>query len=230
MIPTSVMPENSRATSAESSSSANAARQNIFSDALLSQPSLGHRRGAAEWLISLSVHGATLAAVLIVPFFCAHTIDPQQLQLTYLAAPMMQTATPPPLPHAAMAPPQVSQRQILNSANLTMPGAIPKTPLAARTSAEPLPEIAGVPGAVAGGVLGGQSVGTLGRILGCALNDGPAHSSNSSSGVRICRAQRTAARGRRSETAAASLAVGARISAHGTGIESSGRGRNRCGD
>jgi protein TonB len=142
------------------------ARENVFDEALLGGSSLGHR-SHAEWLISLGVHAAIVAAVLIVPLFYTQVIDLQQFETTYLAAPLAPAAPPPPPPPGAAAPRQALRKVLPTTAKLTMPMAVPKTVPVPSSAAEAPPDIiAGVPGGVRGGVPGGQVGGVLGGILG----------------------------------------------------------------
>lgn len=143
----------------------------LFDEALLTKPALGRKRTAADWLISLGIHAAIIAAVVIVPLFFTQAIDPHQLELTYLVAPPLPAApAPPPPPAAAVAPRPAAKSIAPVAAELTMPIAIPKE--IAKSSAndevaEAAPNITGgVLGGVPGGVLGGSVGGLLGGIAG----------------------------------------------------------------
>ena len=114
MVPKLLVPSGARigaAAGPEGAAGASlAARANVFDEALLGNSSLGHRRSAAEWLISLGVHGAILAAVLIVPLFFTQVIDLQQFETTYLAAPPTPGAPPPPAAPAGCGPTAAAAR------------------------------------------------------------------------------------------------------------------------
>jgi periplasmic protein TonB len=147
------------------------ASANVLDDALLGDSFAGHRHTAAEWLISIGVHAAIVAAVLIVPLLYTQVIDLHQFEVTYLAAPLVPAPPPPPPPAAAVAR-QVPRKVLPATAKLTMPIAIPKTipaPSAAPEAASDI--VAGVAGGVMGGVPGGQVGGLLGGI---AEGAGPA--------------------------------------------------------
>lgn len=139
---------------------------NVFDEALLGEPFGGPRHTLGEWLISIGIHAAIVAAVLIVPLWYTQVIDLHQFEMTYLAAPLVPAPPPPPPPAGTVA--RQSLRKVLPAtAKLTMPIAIPKTipaPSAAPEASSDL--IAGVAGGVAGGVPGGQIGGLLGGIAG----------------------------------------------------------------
>ncbi len=141
------------------------ASANVLDDALLGDSFAGHRHTAAEWLISIGVHAAIVAAVLIVPLLYTQVIDLHQFEVTYLAAPLVPAPPPPPPPAAAVAR-QVPRKALPATAKLTMPIAIPKkipAPSAAPEAASDI--VAGVAGGVAGGVPGGQIGGLLGGMV-----------------------------------------------------------------
>jgi protein TonB len=150
------------------------AHANVFDEALLGNSSLGHRRSPAEWLVSLGVHAAILAVVLIVPLFYTQVIDLQQFETTYLAAPPTPAGPPPPPPPAVAAPRQPLHKIFATTAKLTMPTAVPKT-VQVPSSVEEAPSdvTAGVPGGVLGGVPSGVPGGVLGGILGGAGPSAP---------------------------------------------------------
>jgi len=142
-----------------------AASANVLDDALLGDSFAGHRHTAAEWLISIGVHAAIVAAVLIVPLLYTQVIDLHQFEVTYLAAPLVPAPPPPPPPAAAVAR-QVPRKALPATAKLTMPIAIPKkipVPSAVPEAASDI--VAGVAGGVAGGVPGGQIGGLLGGMV-----------------------------------------------------------------
>lgn len=149
----------------------NMARDCFFEKALLDQASLSHRRSAAERAVSLAIHAAVLAAVLIVPLIYTPTINLQQHQLTYLSAPPIQASLRPQFPPAAKAPQHISLRQPFNSPILTTPIAIPETTQTARTDPEALPEAASLAGGSMSGVPGWQVGGTFEGVLEGALSE-----------------------------------------------------------
>jgi len=146
---------------------------NVFDEALLGDSFAGPRHTMGEWLISIAVHAAILAAVVIVPLFYTQVIDLHQFEVTYLAAPLVLAPPPPPPPVAAM-PRQASRKVLPATAKLTMPVAIPKTIPAPSAAPEAAADIvAGVAGGVAGGVPGGQIGGLLGGIAGSVGPEAP---------------------------------------------------------
>ncbi len=144
-------------------------REDVFDEAMLGDSALGRRRGPADWLISLGVHAALVAVVLIIPLFYTQVIDLSQFNETYLAAPPALGAPPPP-PLAAGAivrQPVHKTAPITAKLTLTMPTAVPKRVAVVADAAEVPPDlVAGVPGGVPGGVAGGEIGGVLGGILG----------------------------------------------------------------
>jgi protein TonB len=145
------------------------APHNVFDEALLGNTALGHKRSAAEWLISLGIHAAIVVSVLIVPLFYSQVIDVHQFEATYLAGPPLPGAPPPPPPPAAAAQRQVPRKVVPINSRLTMPITIPKAvPKPEENSAPEAPPdiVASIPGGVVGGVPGGQVGGVLGGILG----------------------------------------------------------------
>ena len=144
---------------------------NVFDEALLGDSFGGHRHTVGEWLISIGIHAAIVAAVLIVPLFYTQVLDLHQFEITYLAAPLVPAPPPPPPPAAPVAR-QVPRKVLPATAKLTMPIAIPKTIPAPSTAPEAASDIiAGVAGGVPGGAPGGQVGGLLGGIVG---STGPA--------------------------------------------------------
>jgi periplasmic protein TonB len=138
----------------------------VFEGALLDKTM--HRRRPVDWLISLSVHVAIVAALVIVPLFLKQAIDLTQYETTVLAPPPTPFAPPPP-PAAPAARPVV-QKPRTSMAKLTMPIAIPKDVPVTHEASEPPAEApdlsASLAGGVPGGQIGGVPGGTPGGILG----------------------------------------------------------------
>ena len=105
------------------------AHKDIFQESVLAKAPLGHRHNPAEWLISIGIHAAIIAAVLIIPLYHTQTIDLNQLEITFLVAPLPPAAPPPPLPPLGLRSQQAARRPSLThwtQAKLTMPLAIPE--------------------------------------------------------------------------------------------------------
>lgn len=171
MVPKLLVPSGARIDTPLMAAIPVTASANVLDDALLGDSFAGHRHTAAEWLISIGVHAAIVAAVLIVPLLYTQVIDLHQFEVTYLAAPLVPAPPPPPPPAAAVAR-QVPRKVLPATAKLTMPIAIPKTIPAPSATPEAASDIvAGVAGGVVGGVPGGQVGGLLGGI---AEGAGPA--------------------------------------------------------
>ena len=130
------------------------------------------KRKAVDWLISLAVHVAVVAAILAIPMFFSQSIDLARYETTYLAAPPAPFAPPPP-PAATLAHQAVPRKSITKpiDAKLTMPIAIPKTVQTPHPDAVAVPDnapdlSAGVVGGIPGGVPGGVPGGITGGIMG----------------------------------------------------------------
>ena len=140
---------------------------NVLAEALLGDSFGGHRHTVGEWLISLGIHAAIVAAVLIVPLFYTQVIDLHRFEITYLAAPLVPAPPPPPPPASPVATRQAPRKALPATAKLTIPIAIPKAIPAPSNAPEAASDlVAGVTGGVAGGVPGGQIGGVLSGIVG----------------------------------------------------------------
>jgi protein TonB len=143
--------------------------QDVFAEAIIEHTSMYQRRSPLDWAISLAVHTAVLAVLLILPLYFTNVLDVQKLNLTILVAPLPPAAPPPPM--AAHVAPRVvhTPTRTFTPGKLTAPSFIPKA-IATLPEDESAP---GVPGGVAGGIPGGQIGGVLGGILGGTLNRVP---------------------------------------------------------
>jgi protein TonB len=151
------------------------AHKDIFQESVLAKAPLGHGRNPAEWLISIGIHAAIIAAVLIVPLYHTQTIDLNQLEITFLVAPLPPAAPPPPPPPLGLSSQQAARRPSLTHltpARLTMPVAVLRNIQELAKPEESVESsvfggmIGGVPGGQIGGVLGGVPGGVLGGVLG----------------------------------------------------------------
>jgi protein TonB len=137
--------------------------------ALLDEACADGRRKPVDWAISLAVHLAFIAVVMILPLLFTQAINLGQFRNTYLVSPSFDVhapGPPPPPPAAAIRPPQTPRVQNVTN-RLIAPIAIPKTVAMIHNIPEPPSEAdAGVPGGVIGGVPGGQIGGVIGSALG----------------------------------------------------------------
>jgi periplasmic protein TonB len=143
--------------------------RDVFAVAVLEESSAHQRRSALDWIVSIGVHGAILAALLILPLYFTTGLNFQKVNLTYLAPPP-PLAAPPPAPLTSSATPRparIAPVRVFTTGQLTAPTFIPKSILAAPGSAVAPPDEAlmGVAGGVTGGVPGGQVGGVLGGVL-----------------------------------------------------------------
>lgn len=132
---------------------------------LLDTPMEKDGRNPLDWLVSLGVHVAIVAALVIIPLAFTQAIDSTDLQATYLSLPAPPAPAPPP--SAPDLPVRRAFRRI-PTAVLTMPTVIPKKIVQVKD--EEAPDISG--GGVVGGVAGGQEGGALGGVLG-GTGEGP---------------------------------------------------------
>jgi protein TonB len=137
-----------------------------FLNAMLEIPDAMHeRRSPLKMAASVVVHGALIAALLIVPvYFAKNTLTLEKLTPTYVFTPPMP-APPPPMAAAAHAPqaPQVTPK--ISMPTLTAPRVVPQHTSDSSADNMAAPDLSagvmgGVPGGVAGGVLGGVLGGT----------------------------------------------------------------------
>lgn len=143
-------------------------QKNIFQESLLLTHALALRRNPADWLISLAMHAAIIAAVFVVRLYYTQTIDMSQVEITFLVAPLPPAAPPPPPPALGLNSRQARGRSSLtrlSKAKLTIPSAIPRY-VQGPAKPEETDSMAGVPEGVIGGVPGGQIGGVLGGVLG----------------------------------------------------------------
>lgn len=144
--------------------------QEPFKEALLEKSFEANKRNPLDWVLSIALQAALVAAIVIIPMLVTQQLDLTHFQATYLVNPAPPGAPPPPPPPGALAarPQQAPHRPNVLEAKLFAPIAIPKT--VARPSADDAapaeaPPV-GVEGGVAGGVFGGQLGGVLGGVLG----------------------------------------------------------------
>lgn len=115
--------------------------------------------------VSVLIHAAIIAALVIVPLYLAkNVITLQKLTPTYVFTPPLPAAPPPPPAAATRAPKQVQVTPKFVQPTLVTPRETPKQAPVAESSA-PAPDlnagvVGGVPGGVPGGVLGGVLGGT----------------------------------------------------------------------
>lgn len=178
MIPNLLVPSNSNLGRSDlgptqrpsSILSAAPAGQEPFKEALLEEVFAAHKRTPLDWVVSIAIHAAIVAAVVIVPIFFTQTLDLTHLQTTYLLSPVPPGPPPPPPPAAVAARPQQAPRRPSTLiAKMFAPVAIPKTVEKSAAEEAPPDTTAGILGGVAGGVPGGQVGGVLGGAIGGSL-------------------------------------------------------------
>lgn len=142
----------------------------VFAEAMLEESSTHQRRSPLDWVVSLLVHVAILAVLLILPLYFTSGINVQKMNLTFLATPLAPAAAPPPAPMTASAAPRSIRPSPVRTyvpGKLTAPSFIPKVVAAAPGDASaPIELTTGIPGGVPGGIPGGQIGGVLGGVLG----------------------------------------------------------------
>ena len=125
---------------------------------LLDMPMERDHQNPFDWVVSLAVHVAIIAALVVIPLAFTQALDSTDLQATYLSLPTPPAPAPPP--SAPDLPVRRSFRRIPTSA-LTMPTVIPKRIVEVKD--EEAPDIGG---GVVGGIAGGEDGGVLGGVLG----------------------------------------------------------------
>lgn len=138
--------------------------QDIVLHGLLDTPLEEGHRSPLDWVASLAIHVAVVAALVIAPLAFTQVIDFHNLGVTYLALPRPPVAAPAPRPPAAA---QTHAARAIQPSAITMPTAIPKKIAQIKDEAAPDINLG-----VTGGVEGGESGGVLGGILG-GIQSGP---------------------------------------------------------
>ena len=140
----------------------------VFAQAMLEDNSTHQRRSPLDWVASIGVHFATLAVLLILPLYFTAGLDPQRLNVMFLAPPPMPSAAARPLMISSAVPRSsrpVSVRPF-DSTLMIAPSFIPKPVAIPAPDASVLPEEAlmGVTGGIPGGQIGGVMGGALGGV------------------------------------------------------------------
>ena len=149
----------------------------VFAEAMLEDTSTHQRRSPLDWVVSIGVHFAILAVLLILPLYFTSGLDMQKFNMTFLVPPVTPAAPPPPPMTSATAARVVrpAPTRAFVAGKLTAPSFVPRaistTPPEAGV---PLDISIGVPGGIPGGIPGGQVGGVLGGVLGGALKGMPA--------------------------------------------------------
>lgn len=150
-----------------------ATQENVFHEALLEDAWKDDKGKPIDWVISLGVHLAVIAVVMIVPLFLTQAIDLGQLRYTYLVAPPLGSPVgPPPPPPAAVRPQPAPRPHSSIAPKLVAPMAIPKAVAIPHAPETPPETETGVPGGIVGGIPGGQIGGAIGGVLGGTLGAG----------------------------------------------------------
>ena len=68
----------------------------VLVDILLEETSIHQRRSPFDWVASFCLHIAIVGVFIVLPLYFTTGLDAQKLNLTFLAAPMMPAAAPPP--------------------------------------------------------------------------------------------------------------------------------------
>jgi len=148
----------------------------VFAEAMLEDTSTHQRRSPFDWIVSVGVHFAILAVLLILPLYFTSGLDMQKFNVTFLAAPQAPAAPPPPPMTSAAAPRAVRAvpTRPYIPGKLTAPSFIPRAVATGPAEAGPPEEVTmGVPGGVPGGIPGGIPGGQVGGVLGGVLKGLP---------------------------------------------------------
>jgi protein TonB len=143
--------------------------EDTFTKALLELPCEYTHRNPLEWVFSLFVHAAVIAALIILPLYFTQAIDLKAFQTNWLVAPVPPGPPPPPAPAAAIRVTK-SVARLMQGGKMMAPSVIPKKIAMIKEEALP-PEVTdGVVGGVPGGIPGGQVGGVLAGIIGGSGN------------------------------------------------------------
>lgn len=137
--------------------------RDTFLDALLEMPGTEKAaRNPLKMALSVAIHVAILALLIIVPLFLAkNTISLKALQPTYVFTPP-PPAPPPPPPAAKTPQTPVKVTPQIKVPTFVAPRVIPKQVETAQNNVAPPSEAPGIEGGVVGGVPGGVLGGVLG--------------------------------------------------------------------
>lgn len=131
-------------------------------DGLLLDKVIGHRK-PKDTAISIGLHMAVVAAILLAPMVFAQRLVMAKAETTFLTAPLLPYAPPPPMGSA-----RAMTKTSLATPKLTAPVSIPKAiSQSASVSEAAAPEVAsgmagvngGLPDGILGGILGGMGAG-----------------------------------------------------------------------
>jgi periplasmic protein TonB len=140
----------------------------VLVDILLEETSIHQKRSPFDWVASFCFHIAIVAVFIVLPLYLTTGLDPQKLNLTFLAPPPMPAAAPPPAAIASTPrPARVTPPKVITPGQIQAPTFIPKAVAPPDPEGTP-PDAAlmGVAGGVPGGIPGGQVGGTIGGVLG----------------------------------------------------------------
>jgi hypothetical protein len=94
----------------------------VFAETMLEDNAAHQRRSPLDWLVSIGVHFAILALLLILPLYFTTRLNFQKLNLTFLAAPEMHLVAPhlaPMPPAAALQPARMASARAFTPRQLT---------------------------------------------------------------------------------------------------------------
>jgi protein TonB len=137
--------------------------QHILEEGVLEISSIHQRRNPLDWFASLGIHVTILSVLMILPLYFGSSLDFRKLNLTFLAAPLMPAAAPPPAPLTRTVAPRPHVRAY-SAQQLTAPSYIPKAVPMIAEAPGPEESSMGVPGGIPGGEAGGQMGGVLGGL------------------------------------------------------------------
>jgi len=149
----------------------------VFAEAMLEDTSTHRRRSPFDWIVSVTVHVAILAVLMILPLYFTSGLDVHRFNLMFLAPPVTPPAAPPPPPLVSSSAPRAvhAPTRAFVAGKLTAPTFIPQKVASAPSEvAAPEEALMGVPGGVPGGIPGGELGGVLGGVLGGSLKGAPA--------------------------------------------------------
>ncbi len=142
-----------------------AAKQDVFTEALLERSSTRQKRHPLKWVVSLGAHAAVLFLLLLTPLYFSQGLNMHRLNVTLLFTPLPPAAAPPSPPPAAVARVVHTIPKTFTPGKLTVPSLVPKTVAIPSDAAPPEEALMGMTGGVPGGIVAGQPGGVLGGMI-----------------------------------------------------------------
>ena len=154
-----------------------APRHEVFAESMLEDNAAHQRRSPLDWLLSIGIHFAILALLLILPLYFTTRLNFQKAQLNFSGSAGTASCCASSSPSLLRPRSSPLARRLHAHPSRTTDSAefIPKVVAMASVSSGPPPDEAlmGVSGGIPGGQIGGVSGGVLGGVVGGFSNAAP---------------------------------------------------------